>query len=292
MPAFFSTNIVFGRGAIGSVEPFTLAFLRWFLAGSILALALRGPFAGFDWRRLTVPLLGMGFLGMWVCGALVYVALQDTTATNGTLIYTSSPVLIILLEWALRGRRIGWREAVGVAIALLGVVVIVCRGDPDILLGLRFNRGDVIFVATAISWAFYSVWLKSERFGGLDTFALFAAIALCGAALLAPFAAYEIVDTGRFPLTLGAWGWIAGIVVLSSLIAFSAFSYGVTVLGSSITGIFLYLLPVYGVGLSVLLLGEDLRPYHGAGIALVLGGVVLATLPSRTAAARGTSPEA
>ena len=294
MPAFFSTNIVFGRGAIDEVEPFTLAFLRWFLAGSILALALRGPFAGLALRRLALPLLGMGFLGMWVCGALVYVALKYTSATNGTLIYTSSPVLIIALEWALRGRAVGWREIAGIVLAVSGVVVIVCRGDVQTLLGLQFNRGDLIFVATAVSWALYSVWLKSERFAGIDTFALFAAIALAGAVLLAPFAAFEIGVTQSFPHTARAWTWIGGIVALSSLVAFSCFSYGVSVLGSSVAGVFLYLLPVYGVALAVLLLGEQLRPFHFTGIACVLGGVVLATLPariSRGAANRETSPE-
>ncbi len=284
MPLFFSSNIIFGRAAINlGAEPFTLAFLRWGLSAAILM-----PFvirelrqADIDWTTFTGPLLLMGFLGMWVCGALVYFALKYTSATNGTLIYTSSPVLILLIEWAFRGRRIGLREAIGIMLAFFGVVAIVVRGDFDRLIGLSFNLGDLIFVATAISWAIYSVLLRTERFQAVPTFPLFALIAAAGALTLAPFAVFEIAWTLKFPNQLAVWGYVAGIVFLSSIIAFSSFQYGVKVVGSSVAGIFLYLLPVYGVAMAVLFLGETLEAFHFWGIALVLGGVVLATWPKR-----------
>ena len=125
MPLFFSSNIIFGRVAADQVEPFTLAFIRWALTALILL-----PFV---WRELVEKrqllrgqfglLLTLGMLGMWICGALVYLALDYSTATNGTLIYTSSPVLIILIEYLFRGRQLAWRESIGVIIALIGVVL-------------------------------------------------------------------------------------------------------------------------------------------------------------------------
>ncbi len=282
MPLFFSTNIVFGRAAIDAVEPFTLAFLRWGFTTLILL-----PFVAItlkrDWpqiRKLGLRLLVMGFLGMWVCGALVYLALKYTSATNGTLIYTSSPVLIILIEWAFRGRAIGVREALGVTIAFVGVVVIVAKGSFARLLDLEFNPGDLIFVGTAISWAIYSVGLRTPALSGFQTFPLFALLAGAGALLLAPFALVETIWLQSFPHTVSAWTNITGIVLISSLLAFSAFQYGVKIVGSSLAGVFLYLLPVYGVTLAILFLGEDLAAYHGWGILLVLGGVVMATVPA------------
>lgn len=299
MPLFFSSNIVLGRAAIQSGgEPFTLAFLRWFLTAIILLpfvwTAIRR--SGVDLAELLQPLAMMGFLGMWVCGALVYLALKYTSATNGTLIYTSSPVMIILIEWLFRDRRISWREGTGIALAFVGVVVIVVKGSFDRLMSLSFNVGDLIFVATAISWAIYSVFLRSPRFAELQTLPLFTLIALAGAALLVPFALAESILLKTFPATSDLWLNIAGIVIFASLLAFSAFQYGVKVVGSSLAGIFLYLLPVYGVSLAVLLLGETIAPFHIVGILLVAGGVILATFPARkaipVAAGRGTSPEA
>ena len=131
MPLLFSSNIIFGRAAVEDVEPFTLAFLRWFLTAIILM-----PFVYPILKRhrgqllnMTPQLALMGFLGMWICGAMVYLALKYTTATNGTLIYSASPVLIILIEWMYRGRKVGPREAAGVSLALAGVVVIVAKAS-------------------------------------------------------------------------------------------------------------------------------------------------------------------
>lgn len=282
MPLFFCTNIVFGRAAIAEVEPFTLAFLRWGLCGLILL-----PFVYPALKRhqtsiseLAKPLLVMGFLGMWICGALVYVALKYTTATNGTLIYTSSPVMVILIERMFRGRQIGWREALGIALAISGVLIIICKGRLETLTGLQFNTGDLIFVLTAVSWAIYSAMLKFKRFDHLQTFPLFALMALSGALLLFPFAAVETLWTGNFPSTPFAWLCISGIVLISSLLAFSSFQNGVRVVGASTTSIFMYLLPVYGVTLAVWLLGEQLHAFHIWGILTVLSGVVLATFPA------------
>jgi len=283
MPLFFSSNLIFGRGAVGVVEPFTLAFLRWLLTTLIL-LPFVWSVVSSRWqdiRSMGPLLLGLGFLGMWVCGALVYYALQFTTATNATLIYTSSPVIIILIEWAFRGRPIGMRDGIGVLLALNGVIVIVVKGSYTNLINLSFNFGDLIFVCCAIAWAVYSVGLKSSRLNSLSTLPTFMLIAGSGAFLLAPFALAEIVITQKFPTSFEAWQSIVGIVAFASLLAFSSFQYGVKVLGASVSAIFMYLLPVYGVGLAVIFLGEQLAAFHFWGIVLVLSGVVIATLPTK-----------
>ena len=283
MPLFFSSNIIFGRAAVEYVEPFTLAFLRWFLTALILLPFVRTEIQNNRQSivQLKWPLMVMGLLGMWICGALVYLALKYTTATNGTLIYTSSPVLIILIELLFKGRKVGWREGLGITLAFIGVVTIVAKGLFANLLNLQFNAGDIILVVTALSWAIYSVGLKSDRYKSFSTLGLFFLIAASGAVLLLPFAVVEMLYFKDFPTSSAAWGNIAGIVVISSLLAFSTFQFGVKTLGPSLAGIFLYLLPIYGVSLAILFLGEELANYHFWGVLLVLGGVVMATIPAK-----------
>lgn len=282
MPLFFSSNIIFGRAAVDEVGPFTLAFLRWFGTAFVLAVigraALRAHWPAL--RALDRRWLAMGFFGMWVCGALVYWALAHTTATNGTLIYTTSPVLIIALEAILRGRRVALRELVGIAIAIAGVIVIIARGTVQTLLALDFNAGDLVFVATAISWAAYSVMLKAAAVQAVPTVASFCALSFAGALTLAPFAAFEIVALNGWPASVVAWGQVGGIVLFASLLAFSAYQIGVRVLDPTLAGVFLYLLPVYGVAMAVLFLGETFERFHAVGIVTVLAGVVLATFPA------------
>ncbi|MXN66983.1 EamA family transporter [Stappia sp. GBMRC 2046] len=281
MPLFFSSNLIIGRAAVNAVEPWTLAFLRWTLAFlMLLPFATRGikqhsRLFRQHWDMIAI----MGFLGMWICGAGVYFALRYTSATNGTLIYTSSPVLILLLEWIFRGRRIVPREIIGIVLAIAGVVTIVVKGSLSVLLGLDLNAGDIVFAFAALSWAVYSVLLKRPEFMGVPTLSLFAVLAFAGAVTLLPFTIWEIAETRRFPVSLPAWSSIAGIALISSVLAFSCFQYGVKVLGPATTGVFMYLLPPYGVMMAVLFLGEELHFYHLTGFVLIMAGLVLATAP-------------
>lgn len=281
MPLFFCSNLVIGRAAVPTVEPFTLAFLRWATAFTLLLpiagaglAAHRGAILG-RWRLFLI----MAFLAMWICGGLVYVALRHTTASNATLIYTSSPVFILVLEWLFRGRVIRAREAAGIVLALAGITLIVVKGSLATLLELRFNPGDLLILAASVSWAIYSVLLRREEVKALPSAVTFAAVAGAGALILAPFAAAEVALTGAFPVTLAQWRSIGGLALVSSVLAFLSFQYGIRHKGPAVTGIFMYLMPPYGVMLAVIFLGETLSAYHGAGFALILGGLILATAP-------------
>jgi len=280
MPIFFSSNLVLGRAAVETVAPFTLAFFRWFVACLILA-----PFVAGAVRALLTDLtarhrllLVQGFLGMWICGAIVYLALAHTTATNATLIYAASPIFILVIEFA-RGRRPRLLELAGILAAVLGIATIVLRGDPAALTALTFNPGDLGILFCAFAWAVYSVVLRASAFKGLPTLPLFWAIMAAGSLILAPFMVAESVALGRFPSSGVEWLSILGLAIFPSLVAFSLYQYGVKVVGPSVTGVFLYFLPVWGVAMAVLFLGEEVRAHHLVGMALVTLGVALATLP-------------
>ena len=281
-PAFFTTNVVFGRLLV-SVEPFTLAFLRWAIASTILLIVCRTHWATMwaVFRNNVLFCFVAAFFAFWICGGVVYFALKETTATNGTLIYTTPPVLILIMDAVWRGRAISSREVMGILLAIFGVVVIIARGNIENLLLLNFNSGDLLFVAAAIAWAFYSVMLKSPRLSSLDTVPLLAMLATSGSCLLLPFAITEIVSTGNFPSTSFEWGVIAAIVLLSSLLSFSTFQYGIKILGSSIAGIFMYLLPPWGLYFAWALLGETMEQFHTVGTILIMAGIIVATLPTK-----------
>lgn len=293
MPLFFSSNLVIGRAAVESVGPWTLAFLRWSIAGSILLpfayAALRAHAA--DIRANGRQILLLGFLGMWICGGGVYMSLQATTATNGTLIYGTSTVFVLLIE-AMRGRPVQPRQVLGIGAAMLGIAVIVLRADLARLWALSFNWGDLGILFAAFSWAVYSVALKAAPLQRIPTLPLFTAIIFAGALLLAPVMLWEVATIGPPPPTVQAWSSILGLATVSSILAFGLYQIGVKTVGPTLTSVFLYLLPPYGVTLAVVFLGETFQTYHLWGMLLVVAGVVTATLPAslltRGAPASGT----
>jgi drug/metabolite transporter (DMT)-like permease len=280
MPVAFASNLVLGRAAVTTIAPFTLAFWRWLIASLIMVVVV-GPALGrhaATLLRLTPLLLVLGILGMGICGAGVYVGLSHTTATNGTLIYTTSPAFIVLFEMILGRRPFSVLQFAGIALATFGVAVIVARGDVTGLLSLGFNPGDIAILAAAISWAVYSILLHDRRLQALPSHVTFAAIAFAGTLVLTPLWLFEGATHGFFPMTAIGWAAVAALAVVPSVLAFLAYQWLVREIGAMRTGMALYFLPIVGVGLAAIFLGEAIHLYHLAGTALTIGGVVLATL--------------
>ncbi|MCB1491639.1 MAG: DMT family transporter [Rhodobiaceae bacterium] len=281
MPLMFSSNLVIGRAAMETMAPATLAFWRWAIAALVMVpftwRAMRRNAGPISEAALQFPILGL--LGMMICGTFVYVSLRHTTATNATLIYTTSPIYIILLERIFRGRPLRWKELAGIAIAFSGAAVIIARGDWGVVTSFSFNIGDVGVLAAAISWAIYSVILRNGPVAALPTAVSFTLIAAAGALIILPSWIVEGLRTGFIPTGQSEWASVFGVAIIASVGAFSSYQFGVSRIGPTVAGIFLYILPLYGVGLSIAFLGEQLHVYHGVGLVLVLTGVVIATTP-------------
>lgn len=280
-PCLFSSNLIFGRGILGEIGPFITAFIRW--TGAlllILPLIYHDRRACFTFiRHHTALWLLLGFLGMGICGGFVYWALTVTTASNATLIYTTSSLFIILFQWLFQGRQLVVREILGMMIAFTGVAVIVLKGDIGALRHLHFNIGDFGMLAAAIAFAIYSMLLRHPAVSTVAPFSLFGLLALSGALVLLPPAAVEIAQGGMLPTTSAAYMKLAGIIVFASIMAFYSFQHSVRVFGPAMAGTTLYLMPPVSIVMAVLFLGERFEPYHAVGIALVMTGVILATVP-------------
>ncbi|MBA3519973.1 MAG: EamA family transporter [Rhizobiales bacterium] len=277
VPLFFSTNVVIGRAVTAEVAPWTLAFLRW--SGALLILL---PFAVPALRENRDALVAQGgliatlaFLGMWICGGLVYTALETTTATNATLIYTSANVMILILEWLFRGRPIGPRELIGTALAFTGVAIVALGAEG--FAGVSMNSGDLLIGIGALSWSIYSVLLKRPGLSALPGLPLFAAIMLMGALMLLPMMLWEAWRGPALPRSPAGWLAVAGVALIPSVGAFSGYQYGIRRFGPGAMAMISYLATPYGILLAVVLLGETFAVHHAVGLALILPGVILAT---------------
>ncbi len=278
VPGLWSSNYIIARLADGVVAPHALAFGRW-----LLALALMLPFvAGTLWRsRAAVraeatQLLVLGSLGMWICGAWVYLGGQSTSATNIALIYAACPVAIAVAGTRLLHERMSRAQGAAVALALAGVVFIIVRGDPAVLLGLRFSVGDAWIVAAAVAWTAYSVLLKRWP-SALPPAARLAAIIAGGLLVLAPFTLAEALLGDVPPFGTRAALLVVLAALLPGLLSYTAYSYLQREVGAARSALMLYLAPVYAAVLAWLVLGERPGWYHLAGAALILPSIWLAT---------------
>jgi len=283
-PLLFSANALTARWVGDALPPVAMAFWRW-----ALTLVFLFPYAGrafFAGRRELLAewriLLLLGFLGMGVCGAPVYIGARTTTATNIGLIYAMTPILVVLISWVSWRETITRRQAAGIALALLGVMTIIARGDPRFLLALDFVPGDFWIVAAMTAWAVYSVVLK-HRPSRQPMAARFIGIVLAGVLVMLPFYGIEIALGEHMPLDLRTLIVLLILALVSGIGAFLAYGKLIAVLGPQRTGLLMYLGPIYNAALAWLLLGERIEAYHFAGTALILGGIALATVAPRPA---------
>lgn len=277
-PALWSANMLVARWSSEWFPPHALAFWRWVIALAPM-LALCGAQLWrqrADVRREWRDLLLLGALGMWICGAFVYIAADTTTATNLGLIYAGAPVLIMLLSATLFRERLGAAQVIGAALALTGVLAIIARGELRNIVALSFTIGDLWAVTAASCWAIYSVLMR-YRPSRLAPFLRLTAVTIGGVLVLLPFTIAETLIAGPPPLE---WRSAAAAVIVGLLPgfgAYQAYSWLLREIGAARTGLVLYLTPVYTALLASLLLGEAVRAYHVGGAVLVLGGVWLAS---------------
>jgi drug/metabolite transporter (DMT)-like permease len=273
--------MIVARLVANDIPPVTLAFTRWLAAVLVLL-----PFIGFklykaravlakEWKQL----LMLGSLGMGICGAFPYIGAQTTTATNIGLIYALSPIFVILFARMWYAVHLNKRQLLGVVFAFVGVIVIVAKGELNILLQLEFSVGDLWILSASASWGFYSLWqghLKSQ----LSLFLRFSAMSLGGVIALAPFSLIEVYQ--QLPLTYNAQFMhffmitIAFLALISSIVAYAAYAQIQTTLGASKASLVMYAIPLYNAALAWLILDEKLQTFHLIGAALILPGLFLA----------------
>jgi len=124
-------NAVASRLAVGKVSPMTLTFLRWTLPVALLGVALHQQLLAHRQalaERWPLVLL-MGTLGLTVFNALMYVAAHHTTAVNITILQGSMPVFVLVGALIFYGTRIQGRQMIGMAVTLLGALLVATRAD-------------------------------------------------------------------------------------------------------------------------------------------------------------------
>ncbi|NDB43210.1 MAG: DMT family transporter [Betaproteobacteria bacterium] len=274
----WSVNYVIAKTAPGVISPHVLALGRWFLAGLILAALSHREL--WRERRHTLKVwpqyLVLGTLGMLICGAWVYWAAETTTAINIALIYAASPVLITLGAVLGLKERFSWRQGLGVALALLGVLNVVVKGQWATLSQVVWVLGDGLVVFAMVAWAAYALLLKKWA-SPLSSTARLAATCMGGSLVLLPFALTEWLTTQH-----ATWSGMASWLVIAAALfpgvgAYWAYGFCQKTLGASRVAASLYMGPLYGSLVAWLFLGETLGWHHAVGAAMILPGIYLAS---------------
>ena len=276
-PIFMASNIIVARGGVEYVPPVSLAFWRWLTVFLILM-----PFFFEEiikkkkqFKNESLKLFFLGLTGCGVCGAFPFIAGMSTTMANMGIIYTSSPIFIILLSVLFFRDKINLSRILGLIICLLGVLTIICKGDLTYLINFRFTSGDLWMLGAAIGWAVYSIYLINWK-SSYSLMARFTLIAFFGAISLFPF--YLIEESFFFNTSFDSnfIFWVLFAAISPGIIAFTLYTKVQKYVGASLAGFTLYIFSIYSAIYGIILFDESLLSFHYYGAALVFMGVYLA----------------
>jgi drug/metabolite transporter (DMT)-like permease len=271
-----SANTILARANAGAVPSFSLAFFRWM----IVALGL-APFSVREirakWPAIS-PRLAMvataGFCGMFLCGGPVYVAGVTTTAINIGLIMAVAPVNVLLIAWSIGFEKIRPVQVVSIAMALLGVALILARGSLETLSTVNFAQGDILVFIAMLGWTAYNL-LQVRTLPDVSSISRTCLFASAGAGFSLPFCLREALEAPQAVFSAHAFliYFFAGIV--PGIGAYAGLAYLAAKFGSVRASLLTYVVPIASVLLSMLFLGEGPSAYHFIGGLLILAGVWL-----------------
>jgi drug/metabolite transporter (DMT)-like permease len=284
-PLFWGGNFVLGRGVHEFFPPIALASIRWTLAFLII-LPFALPHLRRDWPVIRQKWPWLVFLGATGAGSfntLTYIGLNHTPALNALIINSSGPVMIAIASFIFFSDRLTPRQVLGIGLSLIGVIVVVSKGDLQVLAQLQFNTGDLWVLGAMGVWGVYTAFLR-KRPTDIHWLSLAACLFAVAAMINWPLHAWENAYVRSLTLSTDAMLAIGYVAIFPSILAYVFYTRGVELIGGNRAGVFLHLIPLFGSTLAILILGEQPLWSHGVGFALILTGVTIAARQVRAKA--------
>jgi len=217
----------------------------------------------------------LGMMCIATYNSVLYLAAHSTTAVNITLVSSSLPLIALLASWLLLKIRPSNWQLVGIVVSLLGVFIVISRGQLSLLsdlFGAGFNRGDLMMLGLAVLWAFYSVLLRKYPMG-LHPIVLLTVLIAAGLPWLLVLFLIELSKGSILSLDFADVPIFIYTAIFPSILAYVFWNNGVKVVGPSISALSCYLMPLFTAVLAVPILNENLYWYHFLGGLLILIGL-------------------
>ena len=264
----------FAKDVLAVMSPLLYSASRYLVAAlflfAMMAL-MRKPLALP--RRDWVPMIVLSLIGVALFQACWGLAMARTAPSLGSIVMTTTTAFSAILAW-LGGRRLpvlGWA---GIVIAFGGVVIVVNNSLSAFTISIDSLDGTLIWMLSAFAWALYvdRGAPYNLRLGALPVMAW---TTLIGSLILLPISlAFD--SLGEFARLddrlLGYWLYTA---IFPVGVAFLGLTAGLDRLGVSRVMVYMYLIPVAGVGLSAAFFGDPLTAARVLGGLIVLLGVIL-----------------
>ncbi|GAB3790939.1 DMT family transporter [Virgibacillus kimchii] len=279
VPLFWGGAFVAAEHVITEIPPITAAAFRFGTAGIILFMIvlLQRKIDIRAIKKQWIPILFMALTGIFGYNLFFFIALGITSPINGSLIIATTPVLITLGAVILLGETWNKRLGLGLALSLVGVIVVISKGSVQALLQLQFNTGDMLFLLALACWVTHGL-LGKVVMRDVSPIVTTTLTTLLGSVLLGMGSLFEN-GWHLLPAMSGqAWMEMLFMIVCSSVVGFLLWNYGIKQIGASKASLYLNLVPICTAFIAVFLYGAAFTLIQLSGMMMVLLGVYLVTI--------------
>ncbi|MGP4040938.1 DMT family transporter [Gracilibacillus sp. D59] len=278
VPLFWGGAFGTAQHVITEISPLIAATLRFGSAGLILLtiILVRGEWNWEVLRKRWLGLFLMAITGIFSYNAFFFVALKYTSAVNGSLIMSTTPVFVtvgaILFLHETWNKRLG----MGLFLSLTGVFLVIIQGSFQTLISLSFNNGDLLFIAALFSWVIHGLIGKVVMQGVSPLFTT-TVTTLIGSIFLAIGSFFDGEWEDVLAMSGQSWIEMVYMVVFATVIGFFLWNKGIQQIGASKSSIYMNLVPINAAWIAVLLYGESIGWQQLLGMGMVITGVFIAT---------------
>lgn len=271
-----------GRIIAQSMPPLAGACLRFVLAAMVLLpwMYWSGGFAQLkNWScQRWLGMAAAGATGVFGYAAFFLSGLQHLPAGKAALVITLNPVMTLLLAVWLFKERLNTTIGAGMLLAVVGAVVVISHGDPLALLHGAVGVGELLILGCVVCWVLYTLigrWMLT----GVDALSTTAVTSTIGALLLLVGSLVVEGSSGLMSAVHSdgtAWTALLFLAFGATALAYAWYFDGVKALGAGAASGYITLVPLFGVLISSLLLGEsiDTPMLLGGAMAIVGTGVM------------------
>jgi drug/metabolite transporter (DMT)-like permease len=285
---FWGGTWVAARVAVGEISPLATASWRFLLAALVLGAILlktEGLVSLVAWRRRDwLGVTALGTSGIFLYNICFLYGLKYIEAGRGALVVALTPAVIALADWLIFRAPMTARRFSGVVIAMLGCLLVVTRGDVHLLTSGAVGLGEVLILGCVVLWAAYTFIGRRVNQHISPLAATFGA-SLTGWAMLTTAAALDGSLFQLATLTVAGGLSIAFLGLLGTALSFTWYATAVRDIGPTRAGMFINLVPVFGVLLGALMLHERLSIATYLGGAVVILGVITLNWPNKAVSA-------
>ncbi len=254
------------------IPPFSLLATRLILGSATLGVVmLFSRKSRLTPRQMRDSFL-VGVVGYGISLGFQFVGTKLSTASNGALVTSATPAFVLLFAPRLLGERATWRGILALAVSTLGVIAVIDPRTADLSSSLFV--GNLCLLAAALTWALYSVLVRKVT-QSADLVASSAVMLAGGLPTSVLLGAFEMNRTGIGEITLGIWGGILFLGIISTALAMFFWNYAFATLPAAAASLTFFAQPVVGTLLGWFFLGEHITPMFLLGGLLIGVGLVI-----------------